>query len=140
MRWVVLINCLVLLAACGGSSVSYPERRPPEGFLESPDNRAAGAALFREHCSRCHGTAGEGRSPRSEFHPPAPDFLAESYLSSDPSYLFWRISTGKTVEPFLSRGSVMPAWGPYLTEEQIWQLVSYVQRRAISTVGGKLNI
>lgn len=129
MRWMIPFFALTLLSACGGSSGSYPERRPPEGFLQSPANRAAGEALFREHCTRCHGTMEEGRSLRTDFHPPPPDFKADRYRDLDPAFLFWRISKGKTVEPYLSRGSVMPAWGPYFSEEQIWQLVSYLRSR-----------
>ena len=130
MRWVLLCVSLALVAACGEPSGSWPQRQPPAGFLQSPDNRAAGKALFREHCGRCHGTTEEGRSPRVEFfQPPAPDFKADRYRSADSAYLFWRISQGKNVEPYFSRGSVMPAWGHYFSEEQIWQLVAYLQTR-----------
>lgn len=131
MRWAMLCMSLALLVACGEPSDSWPERRPPAGFLQSPDNRAAGNALFHEHCARCHGTAEEGRSHRAGFfQPPAPDFLSPRYRTIDPAYLFWRISQGKNVEPYRSRGSVMPAWGPYFAEEQIWQLVAYLHARA----------
>jgi len=128
MRRTLPLLLLLLLPACE-TSVSYPEREPPEGFLQARENRTAGRALFREHCVRCHGSMDEGRSPGAEFGPPAPGFRTERYRSLDPAYLFWRISKGKTVEPYLSRGSVMPAWGPYFSDEQIWQLVAYLRSR-----------
>jgi len=84
-----------------------------------------------DHCARCHGHTSEGRSPRADFfNPPAPDFGAQKYRAIAPDYLFWRIARGKTVEPFRSRGSVMPAWGAHFSDEQIWQLVAYLKLRS----------
>jgi mono/diheme cytochrome c family protein len=127
-RTPLLLSLLLLLTACG-ESASYPERTPPEDFLQMQTNVEAGRELFREHCVLCHGTLEEGRSLRAEFNPPASTFEAIRYRSVDPAYLFWRITKGKTVEPYLSLGSVMPAWGPHFTSEQIWQLVAYIRIR-----------
>ncbi len=121
---------MALASACGESRPSYPERTPPQGFLQEVKNQQAGETLFKQHCTECHGKPSEGRSPRADFfEPPAPDFYAARYAKIDPAYLFWRITHGKTVEPYLSKGSVMPSFGPYLSEEQIWQLVSYLRVR-----------
>jgi len=129
MRWLPLL--LLLLAGCDGTVPAYPRRPLPAGLLEQAQSRAAGQELFREHCAGCHGAREEGRSPRADFfQPPAPDFRAPAYRTLDPAYLYWRIEAGKTVEPYLSRGSVMPGWGPYFSEEQIWQLVAYLRSRA----------
>ena len=118
------------LAACGSQPVSYPARTAPAGVLTDPMQIAAGKVLFRDKCASCHGHADEGRSPRADFfQPPAPDFTAPAYRTLDPAYLFWRIEAGKTVEPYLSQGSVMPAWRG-LTDEQIWQLVAYLKVRS----------
>jgi mono/diheme cytochrome c family protein len=125
------LGLLTLLAACGEQSPAYPPRRPAAGLLGSAAGRAAGGAIFHSNCAICHGTPREGRSPRADFfEPPAPDFLDPRYRTLDPAYLYWRIETGKTAEPFLSRGSVMPAWGPHFSEEQIWQLVAYLRSRS----------
>lgn len=87
--------------------------------------------LFAQLCASCHGGLAEGRSSRADFfQPPAPDFREPRYRDLDPAYFYWRIETGKNAEPFRSRGSVMPAWGPSLSEEQIWQLVAYLRSRA----------
>lgn len=121
---------LLNLAACGEQKPAYPARQPPAGALTDVAQIAAGQALFREKCAVCHGHADEGRSPRANFfQPPAPDFTAAGYRTLDPAYLFWRIEVGKSVEPYLSRGSVMPAWRG-LSDEQIWQLVAYLKSRA----------
>lgn len=124
------VPLLLLLAACS-EQPTYPQRQVPPAFLENAAHRAAGAQLFREHCAICHGETGEGRSQRADFfQPPAADFRDPRYRTVDPAYLYWRIETGKTVEPYLSRGSVMPAWGPHFSEEQIWQLIAYLRTRA----------
>src|SRR5512146_3203174 len=98
---------LVALSACGERQPAYPARQAPAGLLGNAGQIAAGQALFREKCATCHGHADEGRSPRADFfQPPAPDFSSPAYRTTAPAYLFWRIEVGKTVEPYLSRGSV----------------------------------
>jgi mono/diheme cytochrome c family protein len=39
-------------------------------------------------------------------------------------YLYWRISEGGQMEPF---NSMMPAWKDGLSEQQIWQIISFVR-------------
>jgi len=127
---LLALALLLTLAACGEQKPAYPSRTAPAGLLGDPVQIAAGKVIFREKCASCHGHINEGRSPRANFfQPPAPDFTAADYRTADPAYLFWRIEIGKTVEPYLSQGSVMPAW-PGLSEQKIWQLVAYLQARA----------
>jgi len=132
--WGILLVLLLLtgLSACQQETESHmPQLSVPGQMLTSAVAQQAGAALFERHCLECHGSLGEGRNPRAaRFVPAPPDFYQAKYATIDPAYLFWRIKEGKRVEPFLSRGSVMPAWGPYLTEQQIWQLVAYLRLRA----------
>jgi len=98
--------------------------------MEDSAQLAAGHALFSDKCASCHGKPSEGLSGRAAFfQPPAPDFSETHYRDSDPAYLFWRIEVGKTVEPYLSSGSVMPSWRG-LTDQEIWQLVAYLKKRA----------
>lgn len=120
---------LLALTACGDRPPVYPVRTAPAGMLADPAQVAAGRTLFREKCAACHGHPDEGRSPRADFfQPPAPDFTNATYRTIDPAYLFWRIEVGKSVEPYLSSGSVMPAWRG-LSDNEIWQLVTYLKSR-----------
>lgn len=129
-RSIVLLGLFLVLTACARSDQpDYPRRTPPTGG-EAP-SIATGGELFKRLCAGCHGTTSEGRSPRADFFiPPAPDFREASYRTLDPAYLYWRIEQGKMVEPFLARGSVMPAWGQTLTPGEIWALVAYLQSRS----------
>ena len=131
---VLLIASVLLgfVVACRQEpQTRMPKISVPRQLLASAAQQQAGAALFKEHCRECHGSLSEGRNPRAaRFIPPPPDFSLPYYATVDPAYLFWRIKEGKRIEPYRSRGSVMPAWGAYLTKKQIWQLVAYIRVRA----------
>jgi mono/diheme cytochrome c family protein len=127
-----LILLLTLLAtACHDGHGNYPARIMPAGIEHDPATLAAAEKIFQRNCASCHGKVDEGRSPRADgYYPPAPDFTEARYRHSDPAYLYWRIETGKSVEPYQSQGSVMPAWGQHFSEQQIWQLVALLKQRA----------
>jgi len=127
-KWLAGLSFLWLVACSGGES-GYPARTMPDGMFTASAQQSA-RAMFLRNCAYCHGKVDEGRSPRQDYHPPAPDFTERHYQKKDPAYLYWRIETGKTVEPYRSRGSVMPAWGPYLNSIEIWQLVAFIKQRA----------
>ncbi len=130
MRLMPLLFLVLVVAACQSRQVDYPARPIPND-LDSVTRVRQGRELFATRCASCHGHPSEGRSPRASFFdPPAPTFTATRYRSLDPAYLYWRIEQGKTVEPFLSRGSVMPAWGAHFSEEQVWSLVAFLRWRA----------
>ena len=132
-RALLFFVLLIVFALCGCAeeSVDYPTRTMPDGILKDKIQLNRGEALFMDKCASCHGKPGEGRSDRAAFfEPPAPDFTDAHYQRMDPAYLYWRIEVGKSIEPFLSQGSVMPAWGMHLTEQQLWEIVAYLQVRA----------
>ena len=121
----------MLMCACHNQTPAYPQRQAPAGLLESKAAIEAGRQLFDTRCAPCHGTLEEGRMPNADhFVPAPPSFRSARYQQIDPAYLFWRISKGKTVEPYLSEGSVMPAWGAYFSDRQIWDLVAYLRHRS----------
>lgn len=128
LPWVLLVA--TALGGCDEKHVGYPARSMPAGLTQDAAQAQAGHDLFMSKCASCHGKPSEGRSGRAVFFdPPAPDFTNPGYRQADSAYLFWRIEVGKTVEPWLSSGSVMPAWRG-LTDREIWQLVAYLKLRA----------
>ena len=129
--WYLVSALLLVFFGCGEDYIDYPSRQMPALMMKDTLQLQAGHDLFMSKCSSCHGKPSEGRSERAAFfNPPAPDFTNPHYLTVDPAYLYWRIEVGKTVEPYHSQGSVMPAWGMHFSEDQIWQIVAYLQARA----------
>ena len=126
------------LAACGSPAVDVPapyqNASPPAAdFLINPTNLAAGATLYHRHCATCHGQAGHGDGPAGHTLSLKPANLTDPHLTQQPlNYWFWRISEGGTVEPFHSRGSIMPAWKYFLSETERWQVIAF--SRSLATI------
>lgn len=121
----------VLLTACGGGpgtgrSVDrgtpapvppdYAGRTNPLGL----EAATAGAEIFKTNCEMCHGPQGHGDGPAGQSLEPRPRNLAELQPKVGDDFLFWRISEGKP-------GTSMVAWKGILTEEQIWEVVSFIR-------------
>jgi len=92
----------------------------------SADSMAAseGKTIYQTNCASCHGESARGDGPAATSLDPKPPDLAEKVSTLTDGYLYWRISEGGMMEPF---HSAMPAWKTILSEEQIWQLVTYLQ-------------
>jgi mono/diheme cytochrome c family protein len=136
MRKILLIFGMgaLFLAACGGEETA--ERAPDENAALAPvpaeyagltnplgtdaATTAAGAEVFRTNCETCHGPQGHGDGPAGQSLEPKPGNLAALQTKAGDDYLFWRIREGKP-------GTSMVAWKAILTEEQIWQAVSFLR-------------
>ncbi len=85
------------------------------------DSITKGGALFQANCASCHGTGGMGDGPLAEGMFPKPaDFSAPHTKVHPDGQLFDWIENGKS-------GTDMPAFGDQLTDEQIWDLINYIQ-------------
>jgi len=128
--FVVFVWSIFVLAACA-------EAPPAEGELPAvpaeyagktnplgSEAVAAGQALYEERCSACHGPTGLGDGPAAAALDPKPPILKDVVGIAGDDFLFWRISEGGAMAPF---NSAMPAQKGILTEEQIWQLVTYIK-------------
>ena len=123
-----VVLSLFLVTACGERNGSepistlapvpeeYAGKRNPFGS----EAAAMGAEIFRTNCETCHGPQGHGDGPAGDSLDPKPRDLAELHKIIGDDYLFWRISEGK-------EGTSMVAWKGILTEEQIWQVVSFIR-------------
>ena len=142
--FVLLVFSALLLAACSGGAEPVDDHddtedthmeAPPEfASLTNPfagDHEAAevGAEIYEVSCASCHGPEGKGDGPASEPLDPKPADLSDAHLMKDMSdgALFWRVSEGGMMEPF---NSLMPAWKDTLSEDEIWQVITYIREFA----------
>jgi len=87
------------------------------------DDLEAAAALGEAeyvNCVGCHGAEGVSGTG---LMPPATAFNVDQSEWSD-GYLFWRIKEGGAGGP---AGTSMPAFGSFMSDDQMWQLVSYIR-------------
>lgn len=130
IAFLILLG-LALLTACGGSSSSsdpdqigilatvpaeYAGKTNPFGAEAATE----GANIFKTNCEMCHGPQGHGDGPAGQSLDPKPKNLGVLQKSAGDDYLFWRIHDGKP-------GTSMVAWKGILTDEQIWQVVSFIR-------------
>jgi len=115
---IVLVGLVVAFA----SMPALLARINPAGqqIPSSPSSIAAGAELFQENCTVCHGVEGLGDGPNAaNLRPPPANLRIHVPLHSDRD-LFGFISQGVS-------GTAMPVFGQSLTREEIWHLVNYLR-------------
>ena len=82
-------------------------------------NLAAGARLYRDHCTLCHGDPEHPKSPLADsLNPPAPQFMND--IPDKPEdQNFYILEHG-------IRWTAMPSWKIVLSEQQTWQTVTFL--------------
>ena len=81
---------------------------------------------FSRYCSVCHGQGGEGNGTIAAAFKPRPLNLADGRYVSGHSPLdiyFAVLGGGKAV----GKSQYMPPWGEVLSEQEIWDLVDYIE-------------
>ncbi|HET9911702.1 MAG TPA: cytochrome c [Anaerolineales bacterium] len=128
----VLLAGIVILTACSGGDKSSSSANENATLAPVPvdyaglanplgaDAAADGAEIFGTHCATCHGPQGHGDGPAGQALDPKPRNLAKLQTMAGDDFLFWRISDGKP-------GTSMIAFKGVLSEEQIWQVVSFIR-------------
>jgi mono/diheme cytochrome c family protein len=82
-------------------------------------NLAAGARVYREHCTLCHGDPAHPKGALAEaLSPPAPQFM-DVMADMPENQNFYILQHG-------IRWTAMPGWKRLLSEQQIWQLVTFL--------------
>ncbi len=104
-----------------------------------PSNRslAHGKQIFLTNCIGCHGENGDGNGPAAQYLNPKPfnftDVKAQQAHSEGQLYHFLL---------FGLPGSAMPAWGDYLTVNDIWDVINFVRtipNKGLQTPDGALG-
>ncbi|HZB25573.1 MAG TPA: c-type cytochrome [Vicinamibacterales bacterium] len=117
---------LLALQAKPGASSSGWTIPPDAQAVKSPlavDEKviAAGKAIFKDKCERCHGPAGRGDGPDAEPDTGEMDLTLAKRAERNPDgVVFHKVLNGR-------RKPKMPAFKEELSQEQIWTVVAYVQ-------------
>lgn len=83
---------------------------------------SAGEGIYKQRCLTCHGEKGDGKGPAgSALKPPPANYSTAQQLEhfeKIQDHHFWRTNEGVS-------GTAMPAFKGQLSEEQIWQVMTY---------------
>lgn len=102
------------------ASIRLHSRDVQPGKPVAAADRDNGFRIYRQECVMCHTPI--GRTPRPMavgFNPQAPHFGADDDLMT-PTQLFWVTKNGIRFTP-------MPAWGPSLSDKEIWDVVAFME-------------
>jgi mono/diheme cytochrome c family protein len=132
---VVLILGALVLAACGGDNngggSGITRQSPPAEYAGKTNpfegQQAAidtGKELYTVNCATCHGDSGKGDGPAGGSLDPKPANLVQTAAETDPAYSHWVIAEGGAAAGL---SPSMVAYKGILTDEQIWQIVAYME-------------
>jgi mono/diheme cytochrome c family protein len=134
--WFIVLVMLVgasLLAACGGGGGGETVTRaePPADYANktnpvsgNADAVTAGQELYSQNCASCHGDTGKGDGPAAAALDPKPRDLTDTAANASEPYIHWVIAEGGAAA---NLSSSMPAFKGVLTEDQIWQITTYIK-------------
>lgn len=105
------------------------EARDPKAF---DSHLANGRKVYYQNCVFCHGDNMEGDGLFAHGFDPLPaNFQDPTTIAMlQESYLFWRIAKGGPGLPEESTpwSSAMPAWEKFLSEEDIWDVITFLYK------------
>ncbi|MGE5425176.1 MAG: c-type cytochrome [Syntrophothermus sp.] len=85
-------------------------------FLFNDESIKAGEAIYTKNCKSCHGPV--GMNTPAPISPQPVDPASASFQSQTDGEIFWKVTNGK---------SPMPQFGSILSEEERWQVISYIR-------------
>ena len=135
-----LAGILLALSACSladditpppGYQSPVPQPTAGPVFPASPPNVAAGAAIYAEKCTPCHGTSGLGDGPQAAKLPKKPTALGDPVIARAASPANWyTVVTNGRIDAF------MPPFAS-LNDQQRWDVVAYAFSLSASAESGK---
>ena len=119
---------LGVIAIVLGFGIMATDRVTPANATTIPPRTAAtdesiarGAEIYQALCMSCHGATGEGNGPAAAtLQPPPSDFTNVAAHSHADAEWYRIVSEG-------SPGTAMSGFGEELTDEEIWDVINYIQ-------------
>ncbi|MCD2512173.1 c-type cytochrome [Comamonas endophytica] len=102
-------------------SVRRQARNIDEPPLTDPQMALRGAASYHSNCVQCHGAPGVAQSAIGLSMQPLPGPLVDAREHWRPRELYWVVRHGIKM-------TGMPAWQYRLPDEQLWELVAFMQK------------
>lgn len=90
----------------------------------SPDVVKRGAAIFADHCARCHGPNGKGDGKDSTHAADLTDDL-RTELNTE-GVLFYKVWNGHAIQ-LRTQVDDMPAFSRTLTRDQVWTVIEHLK-------------
>jgi|GEM_PF-205304 len=90
--------------------------------LDDIEMISKGAKNYDAMCAQCH--LAPGLAPTEIYrglYPQPPVFQDSKHAIHDPATTFWTIKHGLKMTD-------MPAWGPFHTDQQLWQMVAFINK------------
>jgi len=88
-------------------------------YKTTPNAPATGARVYKKVCWTCHGDGGRGTGPQAvELKTKPADYKDPLVVARTDGELFWWISNG---------GPDMQAFKDALTDDEIWQIITYIR-------------
>lgn len=106
----------------GGAMDASVDRHAPDTKNPLHANDAtliAGAKIYADRCAICHGDPARPESPLAHaFNPPPPQFMSDAADMGD--------SDNYYITTHGIRWTGMPGWGKVLSQNEIWQVVTFI--------------
>jgi len=85
-------------------------------FRFTPETIKSGENIFQKNCKSCHGDP--GKQNWAKIVPPPGDPASDEFQKQTDGEMFFRVTSGKTP---------MPQFGNILSEDERWQVISYIR-------------
>jgi mono/diheme cytochrome c family protein len=106
----------------GGAMDASVDRNAPKvtNPLQPADaTLIAGAKIYADHCALCHGDPAHPESPLAKsFYPRPPQFMTDAADMGDRDNYY--------ITEHGVRWTAMPAWDKVLSQNDIWQVVTFI--------------
>ncbi|MGH6947497.1 MAG: c-type cytochrome [Kiloniellales bacterium] len=131
----LFLGAAAIAATAAAGWALWPPSSPGRADPEDARQVALGEAVYRQHCASCHGVNLEGqpnwqiRKPDGRLPAPPHDEAGHSWHHPDEQ--LFRITKLGLKPPLAPEGyqSDMPAFGPTLSDDEIWAALAYIKSR-----------